>query len=202
MSLERKSKKNTPTNKSHYDVSEIEFSSPEFESEMLGKPTTFKDFENGLKIDLINQTIDLLCTIYENRYIPLSDAYRAIAKTEIADVFNYPVLVRCFVDTPIKEHNERFKMETFKEMAYDDLFRAIRQGTVPRWVDSKLLEYYHTGVLQPFTSEEESLSFLAIQEDSEPVYDDIDDFIEALSHWDDLEVVKQPEVIDLRKLEY
>lgn len=166
-------------NKSHYDVSEIEFSSPQFEGEMLGTPQTFGDFGNAEKIALINETMDKLLTLFEGRYLPKSEAYKAIAKTDCVDVFNYPVLVRCFIDTPLNEHNEHYKLETRVEMAYDDLFRLIRVGQLPKWVDSKLLEYYHTGLLTGYNDEwEEALSHCSIVSDDDPQYEDLDDFIE------------------------
>lgn len=163
-----------------YDDTEVKYSTEDFRRKFEGEPSHMRDMGCKERIDTIKNAMNDLFSIFSDAYLKQADAYDYLSADPVtAEVFNFPVLVRCFVDVPVHEHNEHIsKVKHLSEKDVyncDTLIRCIREGKLPKEVDDMLLNYYHTGRLAPLEYISEDDMYLNFVED-DPPYEDIDKF--------------------------
>lgn len=169
--------------KHQYEQSEVVYSSEDFRRSFEGAPLALKDFSNEKKIEMVRNEVQRVCNQFLGRYLPRSIVYDTLSFSPIlADIFNYPVLVRCFVDNAIEEHNRCVADDRSIETC-EKLIDFIRTGKLSKKADSMLLNYYLTGNLEvPHVLSQEEYEHITFEESTAynaPSYDSIDDAIRA-----------------------
>lgn len=170
--------------KHQYDQTEVVYSSEDFRKSFEGEPLKLKDYSNNQKIEMIRKEVQCVCNQFLGRYLPRSVVYDTLSFSPVlADVFNYPVLVRCFVDNAVEEHN-RCVVDDRSIETCEKLIDFIRTGKLSRKADSMLLNYYLTGKLEiPQAISREEYDAMTYDETdfayNAPSYDSIDDAMRA-----------------------
>lgn len=168
-----------------YDSSEVVYSSEDFRRSFEGEPLQLKDFSNEKKIEMIRNEVQCVCNQFLGRYLPRSVVYDTLSFSPVlADVFNYPVLVRCFVDNAIEEHN-RCVVDDRSIETCEKLIDFIRTGKLTRKADEMLMNYYFTGKLeQPHVCSLDDYDYQTFEESESynpPAYENVDEALRAFA---------------------
>lgn len=128
-----------------YDDSEVVFSTDQFKSTFYKEGKGMRGMLMKDKIELVEKTLQPLFQEYQGKYLKQSVVNKKLAEDPVtADVYNYPLLYRQFVEIPLQEHNQSMMIQR-PQYDYDLFFDDLRKGKIPNEVVMVMKELFDNG---------------------------------------------------------
>lgn len=166
--------------KVEYSTDCVDFSTTDFSKLFLGDVQSMRELNNSERIAIINSAMNQIEEVFDGVKMPKQAVYDMLGADPVtAQVFNYPLLFRCFVEQRIEDHDTRVTREAKLPPIWntDQLAYALKRGELPKAFLDMMYQFCFTGqVAQPDHGLDDYLISL---EEPEPIYYDLEEALEA-----------------------